>query len=131
MSFKLGANSLNNRAGVDPRLIEISDRAIQISIIDFGHPQYSGLRTTKDQAALFTAGKSKCDGRTNKSLHQTGRALDLFCIDPETGKASWEKEHLAIAAVAMMQAANELGYKLEWGGLWTGFQDMPHFQLGE
>jgi len=126
--FKLGSNSLNNRAGVDHRLIEISDRAIQISIIDFGIPNSGGLRTVKDQAALFTAGKSKADGRTNKSYHQTGRALDLYAyVD---GKASWEKEHLAIVAVAMMQAANELGYKLEWGGLWTSFQDMPHFQLG-
>ena len=127
--FKLGSNSLNNRAGVDPRLIEISDRAIQISIIDFGHPQYSGLRTTKTQAELYTAGKSKADGRTNKSYHQTGRALDVYAyVD---GKASWEKEHLAIVAVAFMQSAASLGYKLEWGGLWTSFQDMPHFQLGE
>jgi peptidoglycan L-alanyl-D-glutamate endopeptidase CwlK len=127
--FKLGANSLNNRALVDPRLIEISDLAIRISIIDFGIPSSGGLRTTADQAALYTAGKSMADGRTNKSYHQTGRALDVFGIDPDTGKASWEAEHLAIIAVAMMQASNELGYKLTWGGLWTGFQDMPHFQL--
>jgi peptidoglycan L-alanyl-D-glutamate endopeptidase CwlK len=127
--FKLGQNSLNNRAGVDPRLIEISDRAIQISIIDFGHPEYSGLRTVEDQAKLFTAGKSMADGRTHKSYHQTGRALDVYAyVD---GKASWEKEHLAIVAVAMMQAANELGHKLEWGGLFRSFTDMPHFQLGE
>ena len=127
--FKLGNNSLNNRAGVDPRLIEISDRAIQISIIDFGIPSTGGLRTTKDQAALFTAGKSKADGRTNKSYHQTGRALDVYAyVD---GKASWEKEHLAIIAVAFMQSAASLGHKLEWGGLWKSFQDMPHFQLGE
>ena len=87
------------------------------------------MRTVKDQAALFTAGKSKADGRTNKSYHQTGRALDVYAyVD---GKASWEKEHLAIVAVAMMQAANELGYKLEWGGLFVSFTDMPHFQLGE
>ena len=129
MSFKLGANSLNNRAGVDPRLIEISDRAIKISIIDFGIPSSGGLRTTKDQAALFTAGKSKADGRTNKSYHQTGRALDVYAyVD---GKASWSVEHLAIVSVAMMQAANELGYKLESGGLWSIFTDWPHFQLGE
>mgnify|MGYP003634724722 FL=1 len=126
--FKLGSNSLNNRAGVDPRLIEISDRAIQISIIDFGIPSSGGLRTTKEQAALFTAGKSNADGRTNKSYHQTGRALDVYAyVD---GKASWDKLHLALIAAAMMQAANELGYKLEWGGLWKSFQDMPHFQLG-
>jgi peptidoglycan L-alanyl-D-glutamate endopeptidase CwlK len=127
MSFKLGQNSLNNRAGVDPRLIEIDDRAIQITIIDYGHPEHAGLRTTEDQAALFTAGKSKCDGRVNKSYHQTGRALDVYAyVD---GKASWETEHLALVATAYLQAAAELGYKLTWGGLWTGFQDMPHFQL--
>ncbi len=127
--FKLGSNSLNNRAGVDPRLIDISDRAIQLSIIDFGIPSSGGLRTTKEQAALFTAGKSNADGRTNKSYHQTGRALDVYAyVD---GKASWDKLHLALIAAAMMQAANELGYKLEWGGLWKSFQDMPHFQLGE
>jgi peptidoglycan L-alanyl-D-glutamate endopeptidase CwlK len=125
--FKLGANSLNNRAGVDPRLIEIDDRAIQITVIDYGHPSFGGLRTTEDQAALYTAGKSMADGRTNKSYHQTGRALDVYAyVD---GKASWEAEHLAMIAVAYMQAANELGYKLTWGGLWTGFSDMPHFQL--
>jgi peptidoglycan LD-endopeptidase CwlK len=125
--FKLGNNSLNNRAGVDPRLIEISDRAIQVSIIDFGIPSTGGLRSTEDQAKLFDDGKSKADGVNNKSYHQTGRALDVYAyVD---GKASWEKEHLAIIAVAMMQASAELGHKLQWGGLWKSFQDMPHFEL--
>jgi len=127
--FKLGQNSLNNRSGVDPRLIEISDRAIQLSIVDFGIPRSGGLRTVEDQAILFTSGKSKADGRTNKSYHQTGRALDVYAY--VNGKASWEKEHLALIAAAMLQAASELGYRLTWGGLWTGFCDMPHFQLGE
>jgi len=127
--FKLSQNSLNNRSGVDPRLIEISDRAIQLSIIDFGIPSSGGLRTTEDQAKLFTKGVSKADGRKNKSYHQTGRAVDVYAyVD---GKASWEKEHLALIAAAMLQASAELGYKLSWGGLWTSFSDMPHFQLGD
>ena len=129
MSFKFGANSLNNRAGVDPRLIEISDRAITLSTIDFGVPQYGGMRSATDQASLFTAGKSKCDGRVNLSYHQSGNALDVYAY--VEGKASWEKEHLAMIAAAMLQAASELGYKLSWGGLWKGFVDMPHFQLGD
>ena len=127
--FKLGQNSLNNRAGVDPRLIEISDLAISLSNIDFGIPSTGGLRTTEDQAKLFTSGVSKADGRKNKSYHQTGRAVDVYAyVD---GKASWEKEHLALIAAAMLQASAELGYKLSWGGLWTSFSDMPHFQLGD
>ena len=55
MSFKLGANSLKNRAGVDSRLIEISDLAISLSNIDFGIPSTGGLRTEADQAKLYTS----------------------------------------------------------------------------
>lgn len=129
MSYKFGQNSLNNRIGVDPRLIEISDRAIQISVLDFGIPNSGGLRTTADQAKLFSAGLSKADGRINKSYHQTGRALDVYAF--VDGKASWKKQYLSMIAAAMLQASSELGYTLEWGGLWSGFVDMPHFQIGE
>jgi len=125
--FKLGQNSLNNRAGVDPRLIEISDLAISMSNIDFGIPSTGGLRTTEDQAKLFTSGVSKADGRINKSYHQTGKAIDVYAyVD---GKASWEKLHLALIAAVMLQAAAQLGYKLKWGGNWKSWQDMPHFEL--
>ena len=125
--FKLGQNSLNNRAGVDPRLIEISDLAISMSNIDFGIPSTGGLRTTEDQAALFTSGVSKADGRTNKSYHQTGKAIDVYAyVD---GKASWDKLHLALIAAVMLQAAAQLGYRLKWGGNWKSWQDMPHFEL--
>ena len=134
MSFQFGQSSLNNRSGVDQRLIEISDLAIQISNIDFGHGPYSGLRTTEDQAKLFTEGKSKCDGRTIKSFHQTGRALDCYAYIG--GKASWEPAHLAMVGIAMLQAASTLGYSLESGLLWNkagklyGW-DCPHFEIGD
>jgi len=127
MSFKLGKNSIKNLTGVDGRLIEIADLAIKISNIDFGIPSTGGLRSTEDQAELFRTGKSKADGRTNKSYHQSGKALDLYAyVD---GKASWNTIHLALAASAMLQASAQLGYKLKWGGLWKSWQDMPHFEL--
>ena len=126
---KFSKTSLARRSGVDGRLVEISDLAIKICPIDFGIPGDGGIRTPERQQELFNEGLSKCDGFKNKSFHQTGLALDVYAyVD---GAASWDTEHLAVVAVAMMQAANELGYKLEWGGLWTGFQDMPHFQLTE
>ena len=132
--FKLGQNSLNNLAGVDPRLRMIVNHAIAISNIDFGIPSSGGLRTTEDQAKLFTAGKSKCDGRVNKSFHQTGRAVDVFAyVD---GKASWDTAHLALIAVAMLQAASFHKVYLKSGLLWNkegelyGW-DCPHFELGD
>jgi hypothetical protein len=60
--FKLSNSSKQRREGVDSRLIEISDLAIQISAVDFGHPADSGKRTAERQNELFVAGKSKCDG---------------------------------------------------------------------
>ena len=113
--------------GVDQRLIDISNLAIQITNVDFGIPKLGGLRTADNQAALFASNKSKADGVVNKSYHQSGKALDVYAyVD---GKASWSKQDLAIVACAMLQAAGELGYKLKWGGLWKSWQDFPHFEL--
>jgi len=115
--------------GVDERLVDVALIAIEISPIDFGIPSSGGLRTEEMQRQLYDDGKSKADGRNNKSHHQTGEALDVYAyVD---GKASWEKEHLAIIAAAMLQAASGLGIIIHWGGLWRSFQDMPHFQLGD
>lgn len=138
--FKLGKSSKANRAGVDPRLIEISDRAIEITMVDFGHGPVSGLRTAEIQNELFKDGRSKCDGYLNKSPHQSGKALDFYAY--VNGRATWEPPHLAMVAAAFLQAASELGYHVEWGGLWRGKKpqqrngipygwDCPHIQLME
>lgn len=125
--FKFSKNSLLNREGVDQRLIDISNLAIQITNVDFGIPKLGGLRTVENQAALFASNKSKADGVVNKSYHQSGKALDVYAyVD---GKASWSKQDLAVVGCAMLQAAAELGYKLKWGGLWKSWQDFPHFEL--
>ena len=125
--YLLSARSKKNREGVDSRLIEISDLAITITTIDFGHGSTAGLRNASLQKKLFDNGKSKCDGTIVKSYHQTGKALDFYAyID---GNASWERAHLAEVACAFLQAASQLGYKIEWGGLWPW--DAPHIQLSE
>jgi peptidoglycan L-alanyl-D-glutamate endopeptidase CwlK len=129
MPFKLSKKSKERRKGVDQRLIEISDLAIKITKVDFGHPEYAGMRTDDEQHELFKQGRSKADGYQKKSRHQTGLALDFYAF--VDGKASWEKEHLAMVAAAFLQAASILGYQLEWGGLWRNFQDYPHIQLLE
>ena len=127
MSFKFSKTSLERLGGVDVRMQRIAHRALQLSKIDFGIPASGGMRTPEEQNALFKDGASQLDGYNKKSYHQTGKALDVFAyVD---GGASWEREHLALIACAMLQAANELGYKLTWGGSWTSFVDFPHFQL--
>lgn len=127
MKFSLSKRSKKNRKGIDPRLIEISDLAIKITVVDFGHPSDSGIRTAKRQYELFLDKKSKADGYDRLSYHQSGLALDFYAY--VNGKASWNKKHLAMVAAAHLQAASLLGYKLKWGGLWKNFKDYPHIQL--
>jgi len=127
MSFQLGTNSILNLEGIDDRLIDIAELAITLTNTDFGIPSTGGLRTTEEQAKLFADNKSKADGVTHKSYHQSGKALDVYAyVD---GKASWNKLHLTHIATAMLQASAQLGYELKWGGLWNSWQDMPHFEL--
>jgi len=129
MSFAFSQRSMDRRTGVDARLIEISDLAIQITKVDFGIPSDGGVRTAQRQNELYLSGASKADGFLKESKHQSGNALDVYAyVD---GKASWETEHLSMVACAMLQAASLLEYKLMWGGHWPNFIDMPHFQLAE
>ena len=115
--------------GVNYKLQEIAYLAIEITTVDFGVPSDGGFRTESQQKRLFDANLSQLNGVDKRSKHQDGDALDFFAYVDH--KASWKPEHLALVACAMLQAASQLGYKIEWGGLWKSFQDMPHIQLSE
>tara|TARA_R100000541_G_scaffold35427_1_gene43691 strand:- start:46 stop:444 length:399 start_codon:yes stop_codon:yes gene_type:complete len=130
--YKLGKRSLKNLTGVNPILIEILNRALDISSnrkdgVDFTIVSTAGVRTAEDQNKLFLKGYSKCDGYKNKSYHQSGNALDV--VPYVNGGASWDEKELYKVAVCMLQAANDLNYKLEWGGFWKTFRDLPHYQI--
>ena len=136
--FSLSRTSKRRREGIDPRLIEISDLAISITLVDFGHPEDAGLRTAARQQQLYKRRKSNCDGYLKQSKHQSGKALDFYAY--VNGKASWEHEHLSMVACALLQAASMLGYKVSWGGLWQSDSmykaggvrygwDMPHIEI--
>jgi peptidoglycan LD-endopeptidase CwlK len=124
---KLSDRSKERMAGVDDRLHQVANAALSISKLDFGIPADGGLRTAERQKELYEDSKSKADGFKYKSYHQTGKALDFFAyVD---GKASWDELHLAMVATAFLQAGSLLGIKLEWGGNFKNFKDMPHIQL--
>ncbi len=115
--FKLSISSTRNSAGVDPKLLEVRDLALTITLVDFGHGKYAGLRSVGDQQDLHASGASpNCDGATKRSKHQDGKALDFYAF--VDGKASWGHDHLAMVALAFFQAAAILGYRIKWGGLW-------------
>ena len=111
MSFKLSTRSLGKLEGVDSRLIDVVERAIELTKVDFG--VIYGMRTVEEQEKLVAAGKSQ----TMKSNHLVGRAVDLMAyVD---GKGVWELNVYDDLCDAMKEAAEELGTPIKWGAAWS------------
>lgn len=110
MSFKLSKRSLGRLEGLDPELVAVVKRAIELTDIDFGVTQ--GLRTVEEQKELVAAGASK----TMKSKHLTGDAVDVVAY--VGSRISWEITLYDNIADAMREAAKELGVKIRWGAAW-------------
>lgn len=123
LSHRFSKTSLQRRHGVDARMIEVSDLALQLSPVDFGIAKDGGLRTAERQHELYLAGASRCDGYILKSKHQSGEALDFYAF--VDGQASWQVPHLAIVGAAFLQASIVTGHKLRWGGFFTPLHDEP------
>lgn len=121
---KLNSTSLANLKGVDPRLIELAQKARDISPIPFEITE--GLRTKERQAYLVKTGKSK----TMRSYHLRGKAMD-FIAKPD-GKVSWElKDYKTIVEKAFKPAAKALGLTdiITYGVYWKTIVDGPHIQI--
>ena len=121
MTFSLSQRSTKALEGVHPDMVKVVKRAIQITDIDFVVTE--GLRTLQKQKQLVAAGASQ----TMRSRHLTGHAVDLAAL--VAGKVRWDYPLYGKLAVAMKQAAKEVGVPIEWGGDWKSFKDGPHFQL--
>lgn len=134
MTYALGKTSLDRLVGVDPRLVAVVKRAIQISTVDF--MVVEGVRKPGRQRELYAQGRTK-PGKivtwTLKSKHIDGLAVDLL-----PAPYDW-KDPKGFDAVnrAMMQAAGELGVGLRWGADWDrdgkprekGEGDSPHWEI--
>lgn len=118
MSFKLSNRSLSRLDGVNPKLVQVVKRAIEISEVDFTVTE--GLRTLATQQQYVKQGKSQ----TLKSKHLDGLAVDLAAyID---GAVSWNFDYYFKISDAMRKAAIELNIKVKWGGAWRYLNDYPN-----
>ena len=121
MSYALGECSRQRLEGVHPDLVQVVERAIQITPVDF--TVLEGLRTIQRQQELLASGATT----TLKSRHLTGHAVDLGAL--VGGKVRWDWPLYYKIADAMKAASAELGIPVEWGGDWKKFKDGPHWQL--
>lgn len=119
--FKFSKRSLKRLEGVHPHIVQVMNRAIKTSTVDF--TVLEGLRSVERQRQLVDQGAST----TMNSRHLTGHAVDVApYID---GKISWHWPHYHMLARYIKGAADAEGVPLEWGGDWRTFPDGPHWQL--
>jgi peptidoglycan LD-endopeptidase CwlK len=121
MAYELSERSLRNLKGVNPDMVAVVQRAMEITEVYFVVTE--GLRTVRRQAELVAKGAS----RTMNSKHITGRAVDVAAFPG--GKLSWEWKYYLRISKAFKQAADELDIKIRWGGDWRTFKDGPHYEL--
>jgi peptidoglycan L-alanyl-D-glutamate endopeptidase CwlK len=115
MMFKLGRGSMRELCNVHPGLVNVVERAITLTPIDFG--VHDGIRTIAEQRALVNAGAS----RTMNSKHLIqedgwGHAVDL--VPYINGKLRWEWAPIYKIAEAVRAAALKEQIRLRWGGCW-------------
>lgn len=125
--FKLGTRSRSRLVGVHPILVQIVERAIELTTHDF--TVLEGRRTKERQKELVAQGVSW----TMNSRHLTGHAVDLAPVPIDwTNLPAFDA-----VAKAMFAAADEIGVTLRWGADWDrdgtprerGESDSPHFEL--
>jgi peptidoglycan L-alanyl-D-glutamate endopeptidase CwlK len=117
-------------SGVHAELVRLVVKAMEKPPVPF--IVIEGLRTMARQKELVKRGASK----TLNSRHLTGHAVDLWPVDPATGKAlpggGKDNEErlwadLQLIARHVKEIAAKHGTPIEWGGDWGW--DAPHFQL--
>lgn len=106
---KLSQISYNNLRGVNPLLIQLVERAITGTPIDFRVTE--GLRTLSRQKYLVSIGASE----TLDSKHITGDAIDIVPWIDHAPVYKWPL--IYTLAEHMRSVAKELDIKIRWGGL--------------
>lgn len=113
------------------KALEIANRR-KTHCPDFGIS--AGRRTTEEQQKLYAQGRTtkgsivtNCDGIKQKSVHQSGLAIDFYAyVD---GKANYEISNLALIATCFFEAATDLGINIDWGGSFKSISDCPHIEI--
>lgn len=153
-TFNLGVASRAQLVGVNPKLVGLVERALQLSEIDFA--VNDGVRTLEEQKELLKHGATTT--LHSKHLpHPDGYGWAVDLVPWIGGKKVWSWPPIYKIASAMQQASREYDVEITWGGVWDrlmseldrgpealakavqgyevrhpgkDFIDGPHFQLG-
>ena len=122
--FKLSGRSFGRLRGVHPLLVACVCLAIKKSEADFLVDK-NAVRAVELQAQFVADGVSNTMRSKHLPQKEDGysHAVDLYPCGRYKG--DWESVHRA-----MLDAADELGVNIVWGGDWKSLVDKPHYELG-
>ena len=115
---KITVSSINN-----DKIRRSHNRPQAISHLDFAI--ISGKRDMAEQRRLVRSGASQ----TLHSRHLTGHAIDVVPLDPKTGKGRFSRALALEVAAAFYAAGQDCDVPITWGGMWSQFEDTPHFEI--
>jgi peptidoglycan L-alanyl-D-glutamate endopeptidase CwlK len=125
--FKFGKASMRHILSLHEDLQAVLLEAIKTSKIDFC--VYCGHRGEKAQNAAFNAGKSQLQYPASLHNKLPSMAFDFAPYYRANPHIRWENESdFKKVAKHIMATAKKMDIKLEWGGDWETFVDMPHIQ---
>ena len=119
---KFGRTSRKRLADVHPRLRAVLDEAIK----SYDFTVITGHRGKEDQEKAYFEGFSKVRWPNSKHNSRPSMAVDIAPwpdVFDSTDRDWYEM------ATYVLRAANDLGVRIQWGGHWGSFKDMPHFEL--
>jgi peptidoglycan L-alanyl-D-glutamate endopeptidase CwlK len=92
-----------------------------------------GTRTFAEQADIYAQGRTKpglivTRAKPGQSAHNYGMAID-FVVFEGVSAAGGVGEPQWVGPLMTQAGRIALDLGLDWGGVWTGFQDPPHIQL--
>ena len=117
-----GTRSKQHLNTCEVELQDVLNEAIKyfdFSIID-------GHRDMETQNKYFNDGVSKVRWPNSKHNSYPSRAFDVV---PYPGGFENEDGAFYEMATYILAAASKLGVRLRWGGHWTNFKDLAHFEL--
>lgn len=123
---KWSKRSLRELEGIHPDLRKVTDRALELSPVDFIITD--GKRTLAEQRKHVASGASK----TMKSRHLTGHAVDFVAyakVDGNKMKVTYKEVYMRQVADAFSAAAKELNIPITRGIDWGW--DSPHIELSK
>ncbi len=146
-NYYFGGRSLSFILSTKKQTQELCHKALSIansrSAVTPDFSIISGLRTQKEQRALYEKGRDSWnkviypqlvvtnnDGKFNKSSHQSGLAIDFVPIGDD-GSPCWNEDLFHLVATCFFEAAVEMEIKIKWGGNFKSFFDGGHIEIIE